>query len=135
MKIVIDTAVVISAFFFGGRPRQVLDAVMRGKAAAYAAREIVEEYEAVVAKMKAETPAPLRPNLLLPFTSRLHIVEPKPHKKLCRTPGDDKFLACALTANAFYIINAGKKISPLAPFRPFKTMTVDGFCQLLTLCK
>ena len=135
MRIVIDTAAVVSAFFFGGRNREVVEAVMRGKAAAYATREIVEEYEAVVAKMKAETEAPLRPNLLLPFTSRLHIVEPKPHDALCRTPGDDKFVACALAANALYIVNEGKEVAFSGPSRPVKVTTADAFCRFLTLAE
>ena len=48
MKIVVDTNVVISGTFFGGAPRQVIEAIGRKEVKAYATPEIVEEYEEIV---------------------------------------------------------------------------------------
>ena len=100
MKIVLDTTVVLTAFFFGGPSRQIIESVARGKTAAYATQEIVAEYEAAVARMASKKRGGLRPNLLLPFTTRLHMIETTPKPPLCRHPGDDRFLSCALDANA-----------------------------------
>ena len=130
MKIVMDTDALITAVFFGGQALQAIEAVMRGRAAAYATREIVAEYEAVVAGMKGGAEESLRPSLLLPFVARLHIVEPKPKT----ASGDDKFLACAMAANALYVVGEGKEAAPTGPYRSVKVVTVEALCQLLELC-
>lgn len=133
MKVVIDTDVVVSAFFFGGQLRRVVEAVVQGRLAAYATREIVEEYEAVVAVMKSRAQGGLRPDLLLPFTNRLHIVGPKPSAGLCPDPGDEKFIACALAADAVYIVGGGKEVSFAGACNPVKIMTAEGVCLLFAL--
>ena len=44
MRIVIDTNVVVSAVFFGGRPAELLRMVVRRELSAVATEEIVDEY-------------------------------------------------------------------------------------------
>lgn len=44
MKIVIDTNVIASAVFFGGKPRQLLELLFQRKVDAYASPEILLEY-------------------------------------------------------------------------------------------
>lgn len=45
MKVIIDTNVVVSAIFFGGNPRKVLEAVIKGNMIVCASPEIISEYE------------------------------------------------------------------------------------------
>jgi len=45
MRIIIDTNVVISAVFFGGIPRRIIEAVMERKFRACGTAPIIEEYE------------------------------------------------------------------------------------------
>lgn len=45
MRIVIDTNVVASAIFFGGKPRELLELLMRRQVDAYASPEIISEYQ------------------------------------------------------------------------------------------
>ena len=51
MRIVIDTNVVISALFFGGYPRKVIESIIDGKNQACVSPEILSEYENVVQRM------------------------------------------------------------------------------------
>ena len=51
MKIVIDTNVLISAAFFGGIPRKVIQTVVEGKTIACANKLIVNEYEEIKEEM------------------------------------------------------------------------------------
>ena len=48
MRIVIDTHVIASAFFFGGKPYQLLHFIMEGRVVVEASKEIVDEYEEIV---------------------------------------------------------------------------------------
>ena len=133
MKIVIDTKVVLAAFFFGGPSRKTVEAVARGALAAYATRDIVEEYGAAVAQMASRSKGGLRKNLLLPFTSRLRMIESIPKAATCRNPGDDKFLSCALDAGAFYIVDSDKKLHLTNRGKAAKIMIAEGLGQLLAL--
>lgn len=45
MKIVIDTNVIASSVFFGGKPRQLLELLFQRKVDAYASPEILLEYQ------------------------------------------------------------------------------------------
>lgn len=51
MRVVIDTKVVISGTFFGGKPREILEAIVDGRVAAFATPEIADEYQGVVDEM------------------------------------------------------------------------------------
>ena len=45
MRIVIDTNVIASAVFFGGRPKELLELLLNGRLEAFASMEIVVEYK------------------------------------------------------------------------------------------
>ena len=51
MKIVIDTKVVASAMFFGGRPKELLKLLVSHKLEAYATSEIITEYILLLLKI------------------------------------------------------------------------------------
>ena len=55
MRIVIDTNVIASAVFFGGKPYQLLRYIMEGRVAVVASKEIVDEYEEIVLRLKKST--------------------------------------------------------------------------------
>ena len=135
MKIVMDTNVVLTALFFGGPSRRIVEFVMRGKVAAYATREIVSEYEAAVAKMASKNAEGLRPDLLLPLIARLHMVKTKPKPALCRCTGNDRFLSCALDAKATYIVIDFKELYLRSQGKRVLMMTAEGLSELLKLCK
>ena len=44
MNVVVDTNVVASAIFFGGKPKEIIDLIMKDKVYAYASKEILDEY-------------------------------------------------------------------------------------------
>ena len=52
MRVVIDTNVVASAIFFGGKPKEVIDKLMLNNIDAYASAEILEEYSETVEYLK-----------------------------------------------------------------------------------
>ncbi len=56
MHVVIDTNVVASAIFFGGKPKNVIDLVMDNSLEAYASQDILEEYNETVDYLKEKLP-------------------------------------------------------------------------------
>ena len=57
MRIVIDTNVLASAIFFGGRPYQLLRYIMEGQVDVVASKEIVDEYEEIALRLKQKYPS------------------------------------------------------------------------------
>ena len=52
MRIVIDTNVLASASFFGGKPYQLLRHIMEERVDVVASKDIVDEYEEIVLRIK-----------------------------------------------------------------------------------
>ena len=57
MRIVIDTNVLASAIFFGGKPYQLLRHIMEERVDVVASKDIVDEYEEIVLRLKQKYPA------------------------------------------------------------------------------
>lgn len=57
MRIVIDTNVVVSAIFFDGRPRELLEKLFQHDFNAFISKEILEEYQDTIAYLCQRYPA------------------------------------------------------------------------------
>ena len=133
MRIVLDTNVLISAVFFGGKPQKIIDAVMWEKLSAYATNEIITEYVEVVSEMIARKQGHLRHGLLNPFLAKLHIIDTYTQVSFCRDPDDDKFLSCAIDASVPYIVSGDKDLLTIEEYKDIKIVTAAEFCDLLKL--
>ena len=133
MKVVIDTNVVISGCFFNGPSKQVVRAVVDGRANAAASPDILDEYLEVVDDMmerKARKYASkYRGDIFHAFTAKLDIEEPKREVSVCRDPDDDKFLECAIEAKALYIISGDSDLLDLESFEGVEIITAAQFCS------
>ena len=52
MRIVVDTNVLASAVYFGGKPFKLLKLIMEEQISAIASKEIVEEYEEILVRLQ-----------------------------------------------------------------------------------
>ncbi len=113
MRIVLDTNVVASGIFWGGKPLEVLRAWRDGHFEVVASPEILWEYEQTLIRMgKGEITAPLQYWLDL-LHDRVNLVQPGRLVKICRDPDDDKFLSCALQVRASCIVSGDKDLLTL----------------------
>ena len=129
MRIVVDTNVVISAIFFGGTPRKVIEAVADGAVEACANPEIVEEYREVVAEMIMRRQGHLRRDLFNFYLARLEITDSASDIHLCRDPDDDKFISCAIDAKALYIVSGDKDLLDVRKIDNIEVVTAAEFCS------
>lgn len=129
MKIVVDTNVIISGVFFGGAPRQILNAVVTAKVTACATTEIVDEYLEIVDEMITRKQGSVNRNILSPLIRSLEMIEPRTHVALSRDPDDDKFLGCAKDAKALYIVSGDKDLLVLERFENIEIITAREFCD------
>ena len=129
MTIVVDTNVLISGIFFGGAPWRVVNAVSKGEVLAAATPEIVGEYIEVVDEMIARGQGHLRKNGLDPFLTSLEFVMSKTKVTVCRDPDDDKFIGCAIDADALYIVSGDKDLLSLESYSGVRMITAAEFCE------
>ena len=126
MKIVIDTNIVASAIFFGGRPRQLLEELL-SNLEAVASPEILIEYQETFDELRSRYPGkPVRIPLAA-IVSACSIINPAEHYQICRDPDDDKFIDCAVAGKCVYIVSGDKDLLSLKTFKNIDIVTVSEF--------
>ena len=129
MKIVIDTNVVASAIFFGGKPRTIIELLMKHNLKSYVTEEIVEEYKDTVNYLKEKYP---KKNINIPLSQIVgacELIDAISDVKVCRDPNDDKFINCAIDSKAYYIVSGDKDLLTLEKYDNIEIITVGQFLE------
>ena len=126
MRVVLDTNVLVSALHFGGRPRRLLDDVLRGDHTLVIGAAILGELEAVLVETcgwASDRAAAVRAEL----DAIAEVVTPVDVPRVCRDPDDDQILAIAVSGAADALVtgdadllalgaHGGVNISSIADF-------------------
>ncbi len=135
LKVVLDTNVWVSALLWGGKPAAIVQAAEEGKVCIFISEGIAAEISEVLAYPKLEkiyTPELRREDLIeqvlknarfVKAPSRVHVVE--------EHPADDKFLDCALAANADYVVSGDKHLLKVVSYKKTKILSVSDFLELI----
>jgi len=106
MKVVIDTNVFVSSFF-GGNPRRIVDLWFSGKLILCVSRPILKEYFDVLGRFEFDREDLFR-RLITSFQEGLNTLfvdAPKEQNWIEDDPEDNKFIACAISLRAEYIVS------------------------------
>ena len=131
MRIVIDTNVIASAIFFGGKPRKLIELLMRHQLVAYASPEIINEYQETCDELVSRYP--VKP-LLLPLNqiiSVCRLIETHSKISVCCDPEDNKFIECAVDAGCIYIVSGDKDLLSIKEYDGIQIVTVADFLDAL----
>ena len=131
MRIVLDTNVVASAVFFGGRPYQLLHFIMEGRVDVVASKEIVDEYEDIVHRLQQKYPAISTKIPLQEFIARFEIIRVSSDIHISRDPDDDKFISCAVDGKCIYIVSGDNDLLSIGSYRDIEILTVVDFLNRL----
>ena len=116
MRIVLDTNVLVSGVFFGGPPGKVLEAWRDGQVEVVVSREIIEEYVRVGHRLSSRFPGvDMKPVLDLLVASAMLVKAPPLPELVCRDSDDDKFIACAVAAEAKYVVSGDNDLLEISP--------------------
>ena len=96
---------------------------------AAATPEIAEEYIEVVDEMISRGQGHLRKDGLDSFLTSLEFILPETKVAVCRDPDDDKFIGCAIDADALYIVSGDKDLLTLGSFGEIQMITAAEFCK------
>jgi putative PIN family toxin of toxin-antitoxin system len=109
MKVIIDTNIVVSAALRDRNPELVIMFVAQQPEFEWiASQEIVDEYIDVLQRPKFRLPNPLIQRWQTMFTTLITLIDVQQTVDFPRDQKDAKFLACAIAANAEYLITGDK---------------------------
>lgn len=131
-RVVLDTNVLVSALLFRGELSRIVDLWENGSIVPIISRETFEEFRRVLAYEKFaltgdEINTIIRENIL-PFFEVVDINETI--KGACKDRDDDKFLSCAVSAGADYVVSGDKALCDLGKFRSIKIITPVKFLKM-----
>ena len=128
-KVVIDTNVVISALLFGGAPGKLVTFWQRGIIEPKASKEIIDEYLRVLTYPKFElSEEEINYVLYQEILPYFDIINVKSGPRIIKKdPEDDKFIRCALAANAEYIISGDQHLLALKNYQKIQVLSPSEF--------
>ena len=136
LKLVLDTNTIVSAFFWEGNEAELLRKIEEGKAKLYTTIEILKEVEEVIKRPKFHgvmKKAGLTPDQIMQkIVSLSHLVIAlKLNIKVCRDEKDNKFLECAESAKADYLVSGDEDLFSLKEYNGIPIVRTWKMLQLL----
>ncbi len=135
-RVVLDTNVTISAFFWKGYPRVIYDLVSKRKLVMLLSSDMEKEFIRVLGYPKFGLTSKEIPPFIRNLRSNAEFVEIKSKISLISDdPTDNIFLECAIDGNADYIISGDKHILDLGKYeniqivKPNEFLLKEGFLQ------
>lgn len=134
IRAVLDTNVFVSAFFWRGPPRSILDAARQGRFRIITSEMLIDELRDVISRAKfADRLAQVGltvDSLLDDFRALVEIVEPAQISAvIVDDPDDDALIACALGGAGDYIVSGDHHLLDLEEYAGIKMWTVTRFLE------
>jgi putative PIN family toxin of toxin-antitoxin system len=131
LRLVIDTNVLISSFF-GGNPKKVIDLWREGRAILCVTQGVLEEYLRVIARLPIAPESKNKLVAILQEKSNIELVNPSRHYSVIREdPEDNKFIDCAVEAQADYIISGDAHLLQVKAYRDIAIYSPKDFLQMI----
>jgi putative PIN family toxin of toxin-antitoxin system len=128
MRVVLDTNVFVSGVFFTGPPYEILRAWQRQRLDIVVSPPILEEYRRVGKKLSDQFPGVDLAPILELVAARAIIVEAvELAEPVCDDPDDDKFIACAISGRAQYIVSGDRHLLKQSGYEGLKIVTPRQF--------
>ncbi len=129
MRIVIDTNIIASAVFFGGKPGELLERVLRHDVEAVATDRILTEYQATIDYLLQQYNGEYLHLSIMPIFAAIEVIPQTDNIKVCRDPDDDKFISCAVDGKCDIIVSGDKDLLSLKQYDHVEIITVGQFLK------
>jgi putative PIN family toxin of toxin-antitoxin system len=132
IRVVLDTNVLISALPFEGELSRIVRLWQEGKIVPILSKETFDELRAVLEYPKFSLSRAEIKSLIehetLPFFDVANVSE---HVKgVCGDPGDDKFISCAISANADFTVTGDRDLSDLKKYQFVRIIHASDFIKM-----
>jgi putative PIN family toxin of toxin-antitoxin system len=131
-KVVLDTNILVSALFFKGVIAGIVDLWKKGRIIPVLSRETFEEFKAVLEYPKFSLTwqeiKVIIEEEVLPYFEVIEIADNI--KGICRDADDDKFIACAVSASADFIVTGDKDLLDLGKYESVKIISASVLLKM-----
>ena len=136
LKLVLDTNTLFSAFFWEGNEADLFRKIEQGKAKLYITSEILKEVEEVIKRPKFNEvmkKAGLTPDQITQKIVTLShlVIAPTITVKVFRDEKDNKFLECAESAKADYLVSGDEDLLSLKEYKGIPIVRTRRILELL----
>ena len=131
MRIVVDTNIIISEIFFGGKPRDLLEKCFSGTLQMVCTEEIFDEYTETIEKLTKKSGRNIGKETVFLLVENLEFIENQYNDSYSRDPDDDKFINCARSGGIQYIISGDKDLLVLKEIEKIKIVGVAKFLEII----
>ena len=134
MRLVLDTNIIISSFFWGGNPRKLMTRIIEGKDTLYVSNEILHEVFSVMARPKFN----VNHRQIIHFLDSIEEISYRVTslgliQGICRDSDDDKVLECAVLGNVDFIISGDNDLLSLREFQGIPILTASEYIEKLSI--
>ena len=131
-RVVLDTNVLVSGLLFKGTLSRFVELWQKGKIVPAISKETFQELKNVLAYPKfflsQDEIKLIIEHEILPYFEIVESV--KDVKGVCRDSEDDKFISCALSTSADYIVTGDKDLSDLKLYKSVKIIKASDFLKM-----
>lgn len=135
MRVVLDTNTLISALLFSGTAARLVPAWQSGRIMVLLSRAILEEYLRALSypkfRLDENEMRSLIEEELLPWVETVLVKRRITAVK--QDPDDDKFLECAVSGKAAYVVSGDGHLLEIGSFRGIEILRVSDFLELPAL--
>ena len=131
VRIVLDTNVLISGIFWSGTPSKILDLWVNDKFQLLTTQPILEEYNNTLNRISKGKKDNLVNAWMLFIVENSVVVNIKKKFKLSADPDDDKFIDCAVSGNADFIVSGDAHLLDLKSVLNVKIIKPNIFFDIL----
>ena len=129
MRIVVDTNILISGIFFGGRPREFLQHCYSGNLQMVCTEEIFIEYIETIEKLSKKSGKGIPDEIKAILIEHIEFIENRYADRYCRDPHDDKFINCARSGEITHIVSGDNDLLILKDIRGIRISKVADFLE------
>ena len=133
MRIVVDTNIIISGIFFGGKPRELLEKCFSGDLQIVCTEEIFVEYIETIKRLVKKSGRNIEKDIEPALVENLEFIENVYDESYSRDPDDDKFVNCARSGNVTHIISGDNDLLILGAVNEVRIVDVGDFLETINI--
>lgn len=135
MKVVIDTNIFVSGIFWKGKPGMVLDAWIRADIELLISKPILDEYTKTLFELSKGRCDDIVEKWLFQVFKYSHCIEIGHHFLICRDKNDNKWLDCAASGAAEFLISGDRDLLALKSVFQIPIVKPSDFLELFNNLK
>lgn len=132
MKVVIDTNIFISSYFWGGKPRKIFERVLNGYDELFITEDIINEIIDVMNRDKFTVNGnDIEDYIHIIKKYSKEIVSENNIKSIGRDADDDKILLCGIAGDVDYIITGDDDLLVLKEYRKIEILKPKDYLEIV----